>query len=234
MADGSLINSMWNIFDKLSVIFYNYENQNPKLNLVANLSCEGPLLKDMMAPKHSLLNLPYSLEAACILQVFIPHYRKSKFHPLAFLQILYLILQYLRVLFTMFCTSTRKVKKVKIYFMIYESEPMFHFFFLSFLRPKADRPTPKHMRQLTTWRVLHRVERRFHNHDLNRQPLTYVSNHVKWNTEQGEPIATLNNPMVRANQPIHSFLVGCLNFCLQGTNLRVSSPNHNLMSVGGN
>lgn len=93
------------------MIFYNYENQNPKLNLVANLSCEGPLLKDMMAPKHSLLNLPYSLEAACILQVFIPHYRKSKFHPLAFLQILYLILQYLRVLFTMFCTSTPQSEK---------------------------------------------------------------------------------------------------------------------------
>ena len=29
---------------------------------------------------------------------------------------------------------------------------------------------------------------------------------------------------IRANQPIHSFLVGCLNPCLQGTSVRVCSP----------
>ena len=39
------------------------------------------------------------------------------------------------------------------------------------LRQKADRPTPKHKRQLTTWQVFHQVERKFHIQDSNRQPL---------------------------------------------------------------
>ena len=40
----------------------------------------------------------------------------------------------------------------------------FIFFFISFisLRQKADMPTPKHERQLTTWQVFYQVERRFH------------------------------------------------------------------------
>ena len=47
------------------------------------------------------------------------------------------------------------------------------FFFFFFLRQKADRPTPKHIRQLTTWQVFCQVERRFHNRESNRQPLPW-------------------------------------------------------------
>ena len=46
-----------------------------------------------------------------------------------------------------------------------------HFYF--FLRQKADRPTPKHRRQFTTWQVFRQVERRFHSRDSNRQPLPW-------------------------------------------------------------
>ena len=34
-------------------------------------------------------------------------------------------------------------------------------------------PTPKHMRQLTTWQVFHQIERRLHNHVSNRQSLSW-------------------------------------------------------------
>ena len=46
-------------------------------------------------------------------------------------------------------------------------------FFFSFLRQKADKPTPKHRRRLTTWQVFRQVERRFHSRDSNRQPLPW-------------------------------------------------------------
>ena len=42
------------------------------------------------------------------------------------------------------------------------------YFFVS--RQKADKPTPKHRRWLTTWQVICQVERRFHSRELNRQP----------------------------------------------------------------
>ena len=47
-----------------------------------------------------------------------------------------------------------------------------HFYILLFiyLRLNADMSAPKHMRQLTTWQVFYQVERRFHSHELNRQP----------------------------------------------------------------
>jgi hypothetical protein len=53
----------------------------------------------------------------------------------------------------------------------------FFFFFFSitksssFLRQKAEKPMPKHKRQLTTWQVFCQVERRFRIRESNRQPL---------------------------------------------------------------
>ena len=37
-------------------------------------------------------------------------------------------------------------------------------------------------------------------------------------------IITIEGGGIWANRPIHSFLVGCMNPCLQGTNVRLVSP----------
>ena len=42
-----------------------------------------------------------------------------------------------------------------------------------FERKKADKPVPKHRRQWTTWQIFCQVERRFHSHESNRQPLPW-------------------------------------------------------------
>jgi hypothetical protein len=47
------------------------------------------------------------------------------------------------------------------------------FFICLFFRQKANKPMPKHSRQLTTWQVLYQVERRFHIQELNRKPLPW-------------------------------------------------------------
>ena len=49
----------------------------------------------------------------------------------------------------------------------------FFIYLFTFLRQKDDRPTPKPMRQLTTWQVFCQVERRFHSQESNRQPLPW-------------------------------------------------------------
>ena len=46
-------------------------------------------------------------------------------------------------------------------------------FFCVFFWRKADRLAPKHMRRLTTWKVLCEVEGRFHNRESNHQPLPW-------------------------------------------------------------
>ena len=43
--------------------------------------------------------------------------------------------------------------------------------FVYLLRHNTDKPTLEHMRQLTTKQVVCQVKRRFHNRELNRQPL---------------------------------------------------------------
>ena len=51
---------------------------------------------------------------------------------------------------------------------------MYILFYSFHLRHKADRPLPKHKRQLiTTWQVFCQVERRLHNWESNRQPLPW-------------------------------------------------------------
>ena len=50
---------------------------------------------------------------------------------------------------------------------------LFLFDFLFFWRQKADMPSPKQRRQLTTWQVFYQVDMRFHSRESNHQPLPW-------------------------------------------------------------
>ena len=62
-----------------------------------------------------------------------------------------------------------RITKVKPSLHIQDSFPSKIFFV--FMRQKADMPSPKHIRHLTTWPTFCQAERMFHNRELNHQPL---------------------------------------------------------------
>ena len=69
--------------------------------------------------------------------------------------------------------ATRNTNQITLAYCIGGS--WFYLFFSFFFRQKVDRPAPKHRRQLTNCQIFCQIERRFHNRDLNRQPLSWYS-----------------------------------------------------------
>ena len=73
----------------------------------------------------------------------------------------------------------------------------YKFFLFHFFWEKADMPTSKHRRQLTTWQVFCQVERRFHNRDSNRQ--------------LGKDfVDTMSSKIMKSRQGFHSLQTHCV------------------------